>query len=43
MKQEVKELLELLRKLSDEQQAGVLMCIEGAKLISDGKKKKTAN
>lgn len=40
MDSEVQKLLELLRKLSEEQQAGVLMCIEGVKLIAEGKRKK---
>lgn len=40
LKQEVKELFELLRKLSEEQQAGFLMCIEGVKVFSEGKRKK---
>ena len=40
IKPEVKELMELLRKLSEEQQAGILMSIEGLKLLSEGKRKK---
>ena len=43
VKLEVKELMELLRELSEEQQAGVLMSIEGLRLFSKGKKKKTAS